>query len=297
MNNTYFAAYKRRHDNFLRALLERTSIPAPRLKEAMLYALFPGGKRLRPLLVYLCGKALSIPFDILDLLAASVELMHTYSLVHDDLPAMDNDDMRRGKASCHKAFDEATAILAGDALQTLSVTILVEDLPQILSLVQVLPIIKSFVKACGASGMISGQIFDLMELTNPFITEDKLRTIHSLKTGQLISACITMVILASDAAKDLTKNLQDYGDLLGLIFQMQDDYLDNYAATALGKSHSSDLANQKFTFASIYQKEDLFAVLKTLFQQAKAILSPLGERANDLLQLTTFLEQRIKVTL
>lgn len=296
MNSDCFESYKYRHENFLQDLLARTYIPAPRLKEAMLYALFPGGKRLRPLLVYLCGEALNIPPEPLDLLAAAVELTHCYSLVHDDLPAMDNDDMRRGKASCHKAFDEATAILVGDALQALAITILAEDLPKLLSLNQVIQVIKSLVSASGASGMISGQVLDLVELTRPSITENKLRAIHSLKTGKLISACITMVLFAGDASADITKNLQDFANYLGLVFQMQDDFLDNYAPAVLGKNQASDLANQKFTFASLYQKEELTALLDKLFQQAKDSLTPLGESASGLLQLTHYLEQRTRVT-
>ena len=134
--------YIERHEKILNDLINKIEIPAPRIKEAMIYVLFPGGKRLRPTLVYLCGELIDAPLQSLDLIAAAIEFTHCYSLVHDDLPAMDNDDFRRGKPSCHRAFDEATAILVGDALQSLAIEILVTELPHSLSLDKVIKTMK-----------------------------------------------------------------------------------------------------------------------------------------------------------
>ena len=143
-NTTYIL----RHEQCLRDLLTTTPIPAPAIRDAMLYALFPGGKRVRPLLVYLSGELLGVPLATLDVIAVAIELIHAYSLVHDDLPAMDDDDMRRGKPSCHRAFDEATAILVGDGLQALAIDLLLKQLPQTLPLPNVLDVTHELVKAC-----------------------------------------------------------------------------------------------------------------------------------------------------
>lgn len=285
--------YLTHHESVLKELVCSAEIPATALKEAMLYTLFPGGKRLRPVLVYLCGEILNISLPALDLIAAAIEITHCYSLVHDDLPAMDNDDLRRGKPSCHKAYGEATAILVGDGLQALAIELLLEKLPKYLNPSQVIKVTQELVKASGPAGMVSGQSLDLSELIKPEISEAELRQIHSLKTGKLILACIKMVLAAGNPTEQAANNLTDYARLLGLVFQMQDDYLDCYAKPeVLGKGRSSDLANQKITFASLYKEKALAALIDNYFETAKEKLVPFSEKAANLLALTNYLHQR-----
>lgn len=293
MINQTISNYLVRHEAVLQRLVADTEIPAERIRSAMLYSLFPGGKRLRPLLIYLCGEILDTQPDCLDIIAAAVELTHCYSLIHDDLPAMDNDDLRRGKPSCHKAFDEATAILVGDGMQALAIDMLLSYLPKSLNPLQVIEIARELVVASGPAGMVSGQSLDLSELANAAITESQLHLIHSLKTERLISACINMVIAASHSTEREATALRDFAKHLGFVFQIQDDYLDHYAKTdLLGKGRASDQANQKITFASLYSKEELHDLIDTHFQFAKDALIPLGEKAEDLLALTDYLHQR-----
>jgi farnesyl diphosphate synthase len=293
MVNHNISHYRVHHETVLRRLLVTANIPAERIKNAMLYALFPGGKRLRPILVYLCGAIVGAEQACLDIIAAAIELTHCYSLIHDDLPAMDDDDLRRGRPSCHKAFDEATAILVGDGMQALAFEILLSYLPQFLSPAQVVKVTRELVSASGPAGMVSGQSLDLSELGNPAISESQLRTIHSLKTGKLILACINMVLLVVSPPVVTVSALRDYAKHLGLVFQMQDDYLDRYATSdLLGKGRASDLANQKLTFTSLYSKDDLFRLIDLHFAQARDALQPLDQQAVDLLALTNYLHQR-----
>ncbi|CDZ77721.1 Farnesyl diphosphate synthase [Legionella massiliensis] len=293
MINQTITNYISHHDEVLERLVNEADIPAERLRNAILYSLFPGGKRLRPMLVYLCGEILEVPPNCLDPIAAAIEITHCYSLIHDDLPAMDDDDFRRGKPSCHKAFDEATAILAGDGMQALSIEILLKYLPTLLTYAQVNEVCRELVHASGTAGMVSGQSLDLSELKNPEINEAQLRLIHSLKTGKLISACIKMVIAAARPPKPVLETLISYANYLGLVFQMQDDYLDHYAEDdILGKGRSSDLANEKITFANLYSKAELLKQINQLYQAAKEILYPFGEQAANLLALTDYLHRR-----
>lgn len=286
--------YFRRHEAYLLQLLESTDIPADKIQSAMRYSLVPAGKRIRPLLVYLTGELIQVPIDCLDVIAASIELTHCYSLIHDDLPAMDNDDYRRGKLSCHKAYDEATAILVGDGLQALAIELLLAHLPTKLPPSQVIAITQELVKASGVSGMVSGQSLDLTELSCASITESKLKQIHHLKTGRLILACIVMVLNANEGVTEATKSsLRNFATQLGLVFQIQDDYLDCYASQdALGKGRSSDAANQKTTFASLWPREQLEETIAQLYQEAILALSEFGPKAAALIQFTKTLENR-----
>jgi farnesyl diphosphate synthase len=278
-NTTYIL----RHEQCLRDLLETTPIPAPAIRKAMLYALFPGGKRVRPLLVYLSGELLGVPLATLDVIAVAIELIHAYSLVHDDLPAMDDDDMRRGKPSCHRAFDEATAILVGDGLQALAIDLLLNQLPQTLPLLNVLDVTHELVKACGPAGMVSGQSLDLSELTRPDITEATLAEIHDLKTGRLMLACMNMTLAAAEPRAETAHALRQFATHLGLAFQMQDDYLDSYDAyDSLGKGRASDQANHKTTFATYHTEEALRKAIQTHFQKTEQALSIFSERATPL---------------
>lgn len=272
-----------RHEQALKKYLMRLDIPAARIQSAMTYALFPGGKRLRPMLVYLCGELLQVPMTICDTIAIAIEIIHSYSLVHDDLPAMDNDDIRRGKPSCHRAYDEATAILVGDGLQALAIEILLSDLTPYLPPQAIIAITKELVQACGPSGMVSGQSLDLTELSQATASKESLRNIHQLKTGRLILACINMTLYAAQASEPQHVALRAFADNFGLAFQMQDDYLDSYdTQDTLKKGRSSDKANQKSTYASLYSKEQLTELVGSTFQAALDALAPFGDNANNL---------------
>ncbi|MDF1757122.1 MAG: polyprenyl synthetase family protein [Legionellaceae bacterium] len=293
MNNPAIISYIARHEQVLYDLIKSAEIPAARLKEAILYSLFPGGKRLRPVLVYLSGELLDTNQNALDIIAASIELIHSFSLVHDDLPAMDDDDFRRDKPSCHKAFDEATAILVGDGIQALAIDILLTELPKYLPMDQVVAVTHELLHACGPAGMVSGQSLDMTELTNPDIDEESLSKIHSLKTGKLIIGCIKMAIKASQASPAAIKSLNDFAESLGLLFQMQDDYLDKYdESNTLGKCRSSDQANHKMTFANIYSKERLSSIIKNHIAKSQQSLEIFGDKAKNLQDLLSFLSAR-----
>ncbi|RUQ91528.1 polyprenyl synthetase family protein [Legionella septentrionalis] len=291
MTNQSISAYVTRHENLLLSLIETSDIPAARIKEAILYSLFPGGKRLRPLLVYLCGELIDVEVSCLDFIAIAIELTHCYSLVHDDLPAMDDDDIRRGKPSCHRAFDEATAILVGDGMQALAIDVLLTHLPQSLDASQVTAIVHELVKASGPAGMVSGQSLDLSELTLN-ITEEQLKQVHQLKTGKLISACVNMVVAAANPTLEEVNALRKFSSCLGLVFQMQDDYLDQYGTLALGKGRASDAANQKKTFAALYDQHQLANLIKQHYGQAEKALALFGNKAHNLLALIHSLQQR-----
>jgi farnesyl diphosphate synthase len=293
MTNTVFDAYLTRHNKILRHLIETSIIPAPRIQEAMLYALFPGGKRIRPLLVYLSGELLNIQIEHLDIIAVALELTHCYSLIHDDLPAMDNDDFRRGKPSCHRAFDEATAILVGDGMQALAIELLISHLSPSLAPSQILKSTHELVKACGPSGMVSGQSLDLSELENPNISEAELKKVHHLKTGKLIAACINMVLAISHATEKQTQALQQFGHHLGLAFQMQDDYLDQYDINHLGKGRASDSANHKTTFATLHTQEDLAHLIELYYHEILDTLSIFGEQV---FHITCFVQELLQRT-
>ena len=297
MTNATIENLRLRHEKVLQKLLHSADIPAPILREAIAYALFPGGKRLRPLLVYLCGELLDVNPNTLDIIAASIEYMHCYSLVHDDLPAMDDDDQRRGRPSCHRAFDEATAILVGDGMQALAVDLLLTHLPQSQPLPDVIQITHILLKACGPAGMVSGQSLDLSELAKPNISEQQLRDIHHLKTGQLITACIDMVLAAGNPPPLFMTALRQFAHHLGLVFQMQDDYLDRYDATkTLGKGRSSDAMNQKITFANLYTQDELYDLITEHYQLAYLALNPFIHRADDLRHLVKSVQCRMEAS-
>jgi farnesyl diphosphate synthase len=294
MKNEVINTYIKRHELFLERLINELCVPAKQIQLAMNYSLFPGGKRIRPVLVYLAGELIDLDPNILDVIAAAVELTHCYSLIHDDLPAMDNDDLRRGKPSCHKAFDEATAILAGDGMQALAIELLLTRLSSLISPSQVIAIARELVKASGISGMVSGQSLDLSELVKTTTTEEQLKTIHILKTGRLICSCIEMVLAASHTFSEQDQTaLRTYAHSLGLVFQIQDDYLDYYAPKEiLGKSQSSDATNQKITFATLYSKEELEEKISRHYQIAMETLSLFGKKAIHLVELTQKLQKR-----
>jgi farnesyl diphosphate synthase len=298
MNKQVIDMYTQRHEKFLEQMLNETLIPANPIRSAIHYALFPGGKRIRPIFVYLAGELIDVNLNVLDVIAAALELTHCYSLIHDDLPAMDDDDLRRGKPSCHKAFDEATAILVGDGMQALAIEVLLTRLSSLLNASQVITITQILVKASGVSGMVSGQSLDLSELAKSSVTEEHLREIHLLKTGRLILACFEMVLAAQTPVDELTEAaLKTYARHIGLVFQMQDDYLDRYApANILGKGRSSDLANQKTTFATLFTQHQLEEEIAIHYQIAIDSLKLFDTKAAALIELTQQLQNRSKLS-
>jgi len=286
---------KNRADEQLNLLFESLEVPSVRLKEAMQYAVLSSGKRLRPILIYLTGDALNIPLEKLDPIACAVECMHAYSLIHDDLPAMDNDDLRRGQPTCHRAFDEATAILAGDALQALAFQTIANHSQ--LKAWQSLDMIRLLSIACGAEGMVSGQAMDLeyLNLKTEMISEEFIKEIHRLKTGILLETCIQLAFLAmsGEFIKEDKQAWQHFGQHLGLAFQIQDDYLDLYGETdVLGKAQGADLKQGKKTYATLYSQDDLWQLVQDNYQKAFDCLTFLNKRTDNLGQFIDYLSKR-----
>jgi len=211
-----------------------------------------GGKRVRPVLVYAAGQALDVDLNQLDACACAVEIIHAYSLIHDDLPAMDNDDLRRGRPTCHKAFNDATAILAGDALQALAFEVLADDSAMQASASVKIDMIKLLAQASGSSGMAGGQAIDLAAVGQS-LTLNELENMHRLKTGALICASVLLGAMCSpDVAESKLNALNTYAQCVGLAFQIHDDVLDVTADTAtLGKPQGSDIQQNKPTYPSL----------------------------------------------
>jgi len=221
------------------------------LLAAMRYSALAGGKRMRPLLTYAAAEALAEPVESMHGIACAIEAIHAYSLIHDDLPAMDDDDLRRGRATCHRAFDEATAILAGDALQALAFEILARDVHLTSRPAAQVAVIGSIASACGAAGMAGGQMLDLAAVDRE-ITYEQLETMHRLKTGALICAAATSPAVFATASEDLHGKLQRFGDAVGLAFQIHDDILDvTGSPERTGKPSRADAARNKPTFPSV----------------------------------------------
>ena len=244
-------AWQTRFEKTLPGYLPEPSRTPPLLQKAMKYSAVAGGKRIRPLFVYASGRALNLDDDNLDSIAVAIELVHTYSLIHDDLPSMDNDDLRRGQPSCHRKFDEATAILAGDALQALAFEILAADPGLGTNPQQQIAIILGLARACGANGMAGGQVLDLDSLGKQ-ISQSELEKIHALKTGALIQVSTMAPALLTSASSSQINALSSYGQLIGLAFQVFDDLLDVTGSSAVtGKPSQADAARLKPAFPAI----------------------------------------------
>ncbi|MES0873608.1 polyprenyl synthetase family protein [Sinimarinibacterium thermocellulolyticum] len=282
--------------NRLAMALDRHLPPAEhypaRLHQAMRYA-SEGGKRLRPLLVYLGGHALGTDPRRLDAAACAVEMIHAYSLVHDDLPAMDDDALRRGRPTTHVAYDEATAILVGDALQALAFQTLAEDAAAGLSAEQRLRMIGVLATAAGSRGMVGGQAVDLAS-EHRQLTLAELEALHIHKTGALIRACLQMAgIAADDASPAAIEALDCYGKSVGLAFQIQDDVLDIEGNSAtLGKTAGKDHASGKSTYPSLLGLGEARRRADALFARACEALVPLGAPAEPLLAYTESIRRR-----
>ena len=264
------------------------------LREAMAYACLGGGKRIRPVLVYGANRALDGNLADADPAAAAVELIHSYSLVHDDLPAMDDDDLRRGKASVHKAFDEAVAILAGDALQSLAFAVLAETSRSHAAATQ-LRQVQVLAAAVGANGMVGGQCLDCCA-TGSESSLQALEALHRLKTGALIRASVLLGAHSVEGATDQQlADFQLYADCIGLAFQIQDDILDVTADTAsLGKPQGSDQHNDKTTYVSLLGLEQAQSKASKMTEQAISALARFGSEADLLRELAIFITSRAR---
>ncbi len=263
------------------------------LQQAMRYSTLNGGKRIRPALVYLINQSLGGDLQNADSAACAIEALHSYSLVHDDLPAMDDDNLRRGKPSCHLQFDEATAILAGDALQCIAFQWLSQQNNQ-LSAERQLQMLQVLTKASGDAGMVAGQAFDLANVGKA-LTLSELEEMHRFKTGAILSAAIELGIISSnkEITDELRLTLLSYADAIGLAFQVQDDILDIVGDTAtLGKPQGSDSAANKPTYPALLGLDGAREKLSQLYQQALAASQCLGERGVPLQQLAKYIVER-----
>jgi farnesyl diphosphate synthase len=289
----YLALCQERVEQALEARLPPATILPQRLHEAMRYSTLDGGKRMRPMLTYCTGKALELDLDLLDAPACAVEMIHVYSLIHDDLPAMDDDDLRRGKPTSHKKFDEATAILTGDALQALAFELLANDASLKVSAEQRLKMITILAKASGSQGMVGGQAIDLQSVGTQ-LTLPELENMHIHKTGALIRASVNMAALAkADIDPVVAKKLDHYAKCIGLSFQVKDDILDRESDTAtLGKTQGKDQNNDKPTYPALLGLAGAKQKAQELHEQALLSLADFGSEADLLRDLSLYIIQR-----
>jgi len=282
-----------RVERALDARLPSKNVLPKKLHEAMRYSTLDGGKRMRPMLTYATGKALGLSEDILDGPACAVELIHVYSLIHDDLPAMDDDDLRRGKATSHIAYDEATAILTGDALQALAFETLANDPTIKVDAESRLKMITTLTKASGSQGMVGGQAIDL-ESVGTQLTLPELENMHIHKTGALIRASVNMAALAKqDIDPTVAKKLDHYAKCIGLSFQVKDDILDEESDTeTLGKTQGKDQDNDKPTYPALLGLAGAKQKAQELHEQALDSLSSFGSEADVLRELSLYIIER-----
>ncbi len=293
--STQLKYYQQRIEKVLDSVLPPATINPAHLHEAMRYSVLGGGKRIRPLLVYATGEALGIDAHILDIPAAAVELIHVYSLIHDDLPAMDDDDLRHNKLTCHKAFDEATAILAGDALQALSSYLLAHSPQLSIPARQRLHLIELLTMASGSRGMAGGQAIDLMS-TGQSLSEPELENMHIHKTGALIRAAVQLaVVAAGETSSHRKEKLDHYAKCVGLAFQVRDDILDIESDTeTLGKPQGADIALDKVTYPAIMGLQNAREKALHLYTEAITQLDAFGSEADNLRNIADFIVKRLK---
>jgi len=259
------------------------------LTQAIRYSVLSGGKRLRPLLVHLSSELGSALPEAKDTVSCSVELIHCYSLIHDDLPAMDDDSLRRGKPTCHKKFGEAIAILAGDALQPLAYT-LITGSNQIEEKMKA-KLVSTLSRACGWDGMVEGQILDISH--HDYLSLEELDSIHMKKTGILIIACLEMGGMISNLPETEIKLLKKFGEKVGLAFQIRDDIIDLESPSEIsGKSQGSDLVKEKITYPSLIGIKASKERAIELSEEAKEFAKKLSGDSNKLLKFCDFIVQR-----
>ncbi len=289
----YLTFCQNRVERALEARLPSENQIPTKLHEAMRYCVLDGGKRMRPMLTYCTGKALGIAPEDLDGAACAVEFIHVYSLIHDDLPAMDDDDLRRGKPTCHIAYDEATAILTGDALQALAFKVLADDPTIRADAESRLRMITMLTKASGSQGMVGGQAIDL-ESVGTMLTLPQLENMHIHKTGALIRASVNMATLTRpDIAPNQAEGLDHYAKCIGLSFQVKDDILDEESDTAtLGKTQGKDKDNDKPTYPALLGLAGAKQKAQELHEQAIESLNGFGSEADLLRDLSLYIIQR-----
>ncbi|MDH5518396.1 MAG: (2E,6E)-farnesyl diphosphate synthase [Gammaproteobacteria bacterium] len=286
--------YRQRVDLALAHWLPKENSTPTHLHAAMRYAVIGGGgKRVRPILVYAAGHTVGIAAQQLDGIASALEIIHAYSLIHDDLPAMDDDDLRRGRPTCHKAYDEATAILAGDALQALAFEIICNDKAMQADASTRIRLIQELTVASGSLGMAGGQAVDLAAVGKS-LTLTELEEMHRLKTGALIRASVRMgAINSNECDQQILSSLDQYSQYVGLAFQVQDDILDVISDTdTLGKPQGSDIARNKPTFPELMGLEASQKYALELHQQALDSLQDFDQRADTLRQLSAYIVER-----
>jgi geranylgeranyl diphosphate synthase type II len=291
-------AYLQKKKILIDRSLEKQVPPAktfpPAVHEAMRYSLFAGGKRVRPILALASAEALGAPIADLLPIAGSLELIHTYSLIHDDLPAMDDDDLRRGRPTCHKVYGEAIAILAGDGLLNMAFEVLSD--PRHLKAVpaaRMLAIIRELSTASGVFGMVGGQVVDIQS-EGTEVDFPTLEYIHTHKTGALIRASVRLGALYARAGKRQFAALSRYGEMVGLAFQIADDILDlTGTREEIGKDVGSDLKKDKKTFPSFYGLEESRRRAVEVSDKAVASLHGFGRAADPLRELAKYIVQRV----
>lgn len=289
----YMQRQKRLVDGFLDDYLPSSDLYPEVIHQAMRYSVFAGGKRIRPILAIAAGEALDGDSRSVIALAGALELIHTYSLIHDDLPALDNDDLRRGQPTLHKRFGEAMAILAGDALLTLAFQLLAEiPVPDDRQGIKI-KVIHKVARAIGTScGMVGGQVVDVTTQGKPF-TREQLNYIHSSKTGALIKTSVYSAALLSNADKATCSALANFGASIGLAFQIVDDILDiEGTPEQLGKSAGKDRADRKATYPEMYGLETSRQVAEKLVEEAVHEIAFLGARGEVLRELARFISIR-----
>jgi len=289
----WLTQYAARAERALEQRLPDVAVEPAYLHQAMRYAALDGGKRLRAALVYAAGEALGAALPALDVPACAVEMVHAYSLIHDDLPCMDDDDLRRGKPTLHRAYDEATAVLAGDALQPLAFELLAQDPALKLSASRRIEMIMTLARASGSLGMAGGQALDLASIgTN--VTLSVLEDCYARKTGALIAAAVRLGALTAETAKpERVDALTGYGTALGLAFQIADDILDVEGNTeTLGKTAGGDEARGKPTYPSVLGLEGAKHEAERLRTEALESLRPLGDNGRLLETIAEFVLSR-----
>lgn len=277
----------------LQEIVPAADVPPRRLHEAVRWSLFGGGKRIRPAILFAVGQTFEVPFEDLSTTAAAIEMIHTYSLIHDDLPAMDDDDMRRGKVTCHKQFDEATAILAGDVLQTLAFKAIADD--ERLSADTRIKLISTIASAAGTPfGMVAGQQLDL-DAEGKTLSITEIERIHRGKTGAMISASALAGAIIGNASEHELSAIENYASNLGLLFQITDDLLDvTQASETLGKTAGKDVTAEKATYPSHFGIEKTREMANQIHQQACDALSSIDHNTELLYQLADLILNRTR---
>lgn len=291
--SAYFQERRTIVDNALCSMLPASDQYPHVIHQAMYHSLFAGGKRLRPILALAAYEAIECSYRKILPTACALECIHTYSLIHDDLPAMDDDDFRRGVPTCHKVYGEAIAILAGDALLTHAFYLLAENAKiEGISVERVVKVIAEIANACGTNGLIGGQVVDLTS-EDKQVDADTLRYIHQKKTGALITASVRAGAILAGASVRQLEAMTGYGDCLGLAFQITDDILDiEGSIEALGKTPGSDAKKHKATYPALFGMQEAKKQAEIAVQKAKNCIEVLGERGEVLSSIADFVLYR-----